>query len=534
MKRARIPLLVVALASLVYVVLVAFVAERRISFPYDVEWMEGGVLMQAERILRGDSAYPPPSATFVPFFYPPLYPCLVAGLGWVTGGVTYALGRGLSFGASVLGAGLGALAVHRGTHRVELVLLTIGLEAALASFGGSFLDLVRPDALAMALVMFGASSAMRGGPGRLVLAGLALAAACFAKQTAILGGLGVLAGVALTRDRRALAWVASTACIAGVVAFALLERASAGRFSFYVLAGHRSHAFLRDNFTFYVFRDVLHLAPVLLVVPLVWLGRRRPSSLLPWALSAHLGVALVHRAVVTRDLPHMYLRDLWYPHPLWAIPPALVAALALVGTRPMTASTSPHLRYWGGVFTGGLAAAAVGYSTQWAFKNSLMPLAVLGVPFVVLALDALAECRPTSPRWLALALAIQLVALYEPPSKQAPQARDREAWDRLRARVAAIPGKVMVLGHPRLAWEVGGGEHLHGMAITDLAATGGIPDLETRLAAHEWAAIVTDVDDYVDAPSLLARDYARSELLDVTAMKTGSRCRPAVLWLPRR
>jgi hypothetical protein len=533
MTARRRPLLLVALVSLAYVAVVVFVAERRITFPYDVEWMEGGVLMQAERIVRGESAYPPPSATFVPFFYPPLYPWLLAALGSISGGVSYALGRSLSFGASALAAGLGAFAVHRTTRRLELAALTLGLEAALASFGGSFLDLVRPDALAMALLMIGAVLAASGGRTRLVFAGLVLAAACFAKQTALVGALGVVVGVALTRDRRAIAVLATTAALAGLVGFALLERATAGRFSFYVLSGHQSHAFHRDNFTFYFYRDVVHLAPVFLVLPLVWLRRAKPKSLVPWLLGGHLVVAVVHRAVVTRDLPHMYFRDLWYPHPTWAIPPLVIAGLALAGTRSLAPSVPPHLKYWGAVFLGGLFAAAVGHSTQWAFKNSLMPLTVLGVPFVVLVVDALADSLPTAPRWLAVALVVQLVTLYEPPSREAPQASDREAWARLRERIAMVPGKVMVLGHPRLAWELGSGEHLHGMGISDLASLGGVPDLETRLAAHEWAAVITDEDDYVDAPPVVSLYYERAELVAGPAMKTGSRCRPAVLWLPR-
>ena len=252
----RRTLMVVALLGIGSVALFAYTASMRIAFPYDVEWMEGGVLMQAERILGGESAYPPPSATFVPFFYPPLYPWLLAGLGWISGGVSYALGRGLSLGASLVGAGLGAFAVHRATRRLELVLLTLGLEAALASFSGSFLDLVRPDALAMALVMIGAVLAAAGGPARLVFAGLALAAACFAKQTAFLGGLGVLGGVALTRDRRALAVLGATAALAGLVGFALVERSTGGRFSFYVLSGHQHHVFFRDNLTFYLAEDL--------------------------------------------------------------------------------------------------------------------------------------------------------------------------------------------------------------------------------------------------------------------------------------
>src|SRR5262245_43345108 len=78
MASRRLPLVLVALAGVVYVASVVFVSSLRITFPYDVEWMEGSVLMQAERFTRGEAMFPPPSATFVPFFYPPLYPALLA------------------------------------------------------------------------------------------------------------------------------------------------------------------------------------------------------------------------------------------------------------------------------------------------------------------------------------------------------------------------------------------------------------------------------------------------------------------------
>jgi hypothetical protein len=260
-----------------------------------------------------------------------------------------------------------------------------------------------------------------------------------------------------------------------------------------------------------------------------------PYSLLPVAVAMHLVVAVVQRALVSWDLPHMYFRDLWYPHAAWAIPPVVITALVLVGTRRTSKDPppiSPQLRYWGAVFLGALLAAAFGHSTQWAYKNSLLPLATLGVPFVVMLVDTFELHWPRSQRWLAAAIFVQLVALYEPPARQAPGAIDRLAWDRLRTRLSTLHGRVMVLGHPRLAWERDETAHLHGMGIADLAAAGGIPDLESRLAAHEWAAIVTDKDDWVDAPPVISLHYHRAESLDVTAMKTGSRCRPAELWLP--
>lgn len=524
---------IVVLAGMVAIGNVLFVAATRIRFPYDIEWMEGGVLMQAERLGLGESIYPPPGATFVPFFYPPLYPGLLAVLGHLTGGVTYALARSVSFGSTVLGVGLGAMAIRRATRRPTLALLGAGLSAALATFAGSFYDLARPDTLAMALVMLGATLAFRGGTVNRVLAGLVLASACFAKQTAVACGIGVALGVLIVQGWRSATWLVSSAALLGLVAFAILERATGAGFSLYVLSGHQSHRFYVTNFTFFFFRDVLHLAPLLLLAPLVWLRRRMAKVHVPVLLALVLAAAVVHRAVATADLPHMYYRDLWYPRALWPVPPLAMATLLFAGTGKVDGEVSAPVRFWGAVFLGAVLASALGHSTQWAFKNALMPMAIVGVPFVVLVVDELLRTSPRAPLLVSAALLLQFVALYEVPLRRAPRERDRISWDALRTKLQAEPGKVMVLAHPRLAWELGGGEHLHQMGITDVASLGGVPDLEPRLARHEWSVIVTDEGDGITAPSILKRHYERAESLDVRRMKTGSLCHPAVIWRPR-
>ena len=72
----------VALAGL-WVVVLALGVALRIGFPLELEWMEGGTLHQALRLQQGLPIYPAPSAEFVPFLYTPLYPAVLAMLGWV-------------------------------------------------------------------------------------------------------------------------------------------------------------------------------------------------------------------------------------------------------------------------------------------------------------------------------------------------------------------------------------------------------------------------------------------------------------------
>ena len=64
----------------------------RAGFPLDLEWMEGGMLVHAQRIAAGQGIYVKPSLDFVPYLYTPLYPALFALLSFVFP-LGYLLGR---------------------------------------------------------------------------------------------------------------------------------------------------------------------------------------------------------------------------------------------------------------------------------------------------------------------------------------------------------------------------------------------------------------------------------------------------------
>ena len=100
LRTITIGLAALAIGALLYVL------GRRLAYPYDLEWMEGGMLCHALRLLEGKPIYGPPSVDFVPFLYTPLYPVVVAGLAKLFG-LSYALGRLVSlagfFAAMVLG-----------------------------------------------------------------------------------------------------------------------------------------------------------------------------------------------------------------------------------------------------------------------------------------------------------------------------------------------------------------------------------------------------------------------------------------------
>ncbi len=49
------------------------VAILRLRYPFELEWMEGGMVDRVHRIMTGRPLYIGPSLRFVPFVYPPFY-----------------------------------------------------------------------------------------------------------------------------------------------------------------------------------------------------------------------------------------------------------------------------------------------------------------------------------------------------------------------------------------------------------------------------------------------------------------------------
>ena len=73
--------LALALPALYQITLLANAIAHRVAYPYDLEWMEGGMLHHALRIQQGQGIYNPPSIDFIPYLYTPLYPALLAMFG---------------------------------------------------------------------------------------------------------------------------------------------------------------------------------------------------------------------------------------------------------------------------------------------------------------------------------------------------------------------------------------------------------------------------------------------------------------------
>jgi len=212
----------------------------RLTYPFDLEWMEGGMLAHAWRLERGLPLYGPPSPQWIPYVYPPGFSAVLAAL---PGPVDYPLGRGISWvGTLAACAAMVRLAWRRG-RSWALGLVFAGLYLGTFRASGGFLDLVRPDALAMGLGAWAMALALDGRRGTEVAGGLLLAAAYLVKHN--LAGFGVPLALGLWAWRGwRVAWRFGLAAAGpALLLTAVLQWRSGGGFLTYLVQVPRSHDF---------------------------------------------------------------------------------------------------------------------------------------------------------------------------------------------------------------------------------------------------------------------------------------------------
>lgn len=442
----------------------------RIGFPLELEWMEGGSLHQALRLQQGLPIYPTPSAEFVPFLYTPLYPALLAALGWVFP-LGYALGRAVSVLAVVaVGVGLWRLVGREGKPRAHQA-AAVGMWCAGWVFSFRWYDVARADSLFLALLLWGLLLLRdaRGRPRRAALAGLLVALAFWTKQTA---AVFVLASglAALWIAPRQLLWYAGVIALVDGGGVLLGQRLTDGQLWRYIYELHQTHAFNGERFARKTWGMFLHAAPLLAALLAGLLGAGLRRVLLWWRA----------RGAVSQD---------------------------------MSKSTGPEgqalrdrregVAYWGLMAATGLLVSALGYSTQWAEPNAFMPGVCFGAALLAVALPVgRGEAAALGLVAAQLVFALALEPRYQPIQDHGVAAglKDsyvRQHWNRsvptpglrrqaqaLRAELEAQDGPVLALQRPWWSVLAGGPGHVGVMGIHDL------PRAEQRAIEQTLAAAV--------------------------------------------
>jgi hypothetical protein len=500
---------IVALPAIYQIGLLIEAIAGRVAYPYDLEWMEGGLLQHALRIRQGQGIYMPPSVDFIPYLYTPLYPTLLALFGGPFG-ISYLLGRIISI-LGLLGIAAAALVSIGGARPRHLgagfasVVLALGLFAAFYPYVEGWYDLVRADTFFAFMITAGIAGLPRWsrsdagavGHGKVAAGAALMALAFFCKQTGIfyvlLGGAIVVAA----NWRRAPTYVAMAGLI-GLGGTWLLDRSTDGWFWTYISEIHRAHDFNWDRFY------------------------------------ASFGNILWH-----------------FPPPTIVI----AATLLLVGaTLVRTGSAPPPARpfvLWTVAYALSTVVGAIGFGTEYAHFNAYIPALLHGalaagaaVPAVIGCVRALGgghrrtEAVATLCALAAAApLAVTCARARWKPERFEPTRTDVLAGDQLIRRLRSIPGDIWVPSHPWYAVLAGKAPHVHRMGIKDVTTrqTRTIDGLDDRLRDHAFAAIVLDDRDVHGELPALARSYHQAFVLpraERPRVFTGAIVVPDSIWLP--
>jgi len=198
----------VVAAAWLFVLSFIVLSMKRISYPFQLEWMEGGSLEHVHRLLERQPIYGPPDLEFTPFIYTPLFYYLGAvNASWL-GEHLFAL-RIISFIASLGTLLCLFLIVRRETGDVFSGSLAAGLYAATFHLCEGWFDLARTDSLFLCLVLwasyllrFGTSFVMR------TMAGFLIFLSFFSKQVGLLACIPFLCHETLRFPKRTWgAWV---------------------------------------------------------------------------------------------------------------------------------------------------------------------------------------------------------------------------------------------------------------------------------------------------------------------------------------
>ena len=155
----------------------------RVPFPYDLEWMEGGMLAHAWRVQQGLPLYGEPGPEFIPFVYPPGFAVLLAHLGSLTE-LGYTLGRVLSLTGAVAAAAAIVFVVRREHPSWGPPIAAAVAFLACYPGSGAFYDLVRPDGMFIGLLAWAIALGLVQRRGAAEAAGLVLCLAFIFKHNA--------------------------------------------------------------------------------------------------------------------------------------------------------------------------------------------------------------------------------------------------------------------------------------------------------------------------------------------------------------
>lgn len=473
----------------VFVLAYLFVALSRMGYPFELEWMEGGVVDHVRRVLSGTPVYAKPSLEFVSFLYPPLYYWVAAAFAKILGAGFLPL-RLLSFVSSLGVFALLVAIVRRETGSAVSGAVALCLFAATFDRVGGWFDIARLDSFYLLLLLASAYALRRATSGwGAALAGLLLGAAFLTKQSALVIAVPLVV-YAVAADWRRSTWFVSAAGLAMGGGTVLLDRATGGWFHYYCFYLPSRHPRLDGGLTAFWTSDLLPALPIATALALYYaVTRLRAQGGASRFFHPLLAVGMVGSSWSVRNMVGAEVNNLL---------PAFAAVSILAGLG------LGDLRM----------RAALSRTAAWSGA--------------ALAVEAL--------------LVVQLGLLIYDPRAHIPTAADRAAGEKLVARLAAIDGDVFVPHHGYLTLRAGKRDFAHTLAMDNVYLdddSDARRDLEAEmrqaLAEKRFAAVLLESDGRYGVAILNSYDVRENlfDSPDVFWPVTGGHLRPEALCLPK-
>jgi len=519
----------------------------RWDYPYDLEWMEGGMLAHAWRLQQGLELYPAPNPDFIPFVYPPGYTSILALLGnvWTLG---HPLGRAMSALSSLAAAAAVVFGVHRHGGSAAIGVMAAAVFLGTYASSGAFMDLVRPDSGHVALLAWSIVLGLEDRRGAAAAAGLLLAASFLFKHNAAAYGLPMALGIAMRSGWRQGLAFAMSAALPALGATLYMQGVSDGRFLNYLISVPGSHPLVANRGWPNGAAEIGEALTLPLVGSALWMAVRTPKmaqlSLRFVAVSAGL-VALVLGVYGygIESLSGVRHPSAWVRIATFSS----IGVLAFVGVLTAVrrrSDTSWRLVYGAGIGGVALATAMLMRAHHGGFINVFLP-AHWVVAFAVGM--AAARARQTYGGWLTTSVLafgfsahLLVVAWDFPTDKFRPTEEDREAGARVVAQVAACTGPVH---SPYAAWipvQAGFAPSMHAIALWDVTHKRGpfrahVEGLHEAAREQYWGCVV-DGGSRPLGISIPAH-YVPSERFSIQGgvfrPKTGWRARPTQILTPK-
>ncbi len=282
---------ILSVVSVLFILVYICLAIIRMKYPYELEWIEGGMVDQVNRILDGKPLYESPSIYNVPFLYPPVYFYISAFFAFLFGRGFFPL-RFVSFFSSLVSFLMIFLIVKRETKNNWIAIISTGLFAASFRVTGAWFDIARVDSLFVAVfLVFVYFARGQDSNKNAVLAGILGALVFLVKQTGLVICFPILLYLLIKNKRRGLISLVTFLMTIGISTI-IFNKFTDGWYSVYVFNLLRQQTeWIPSMFLTFWGVDLIFKLPVALLFTLLFLKNKTQSRFVNWFwLSLLVGV----------------------------------------------------------------------------------------------------------------------------------------------------------------------------------------------------------------------------------------------------